>query len=307
MKVLLTGGTGYIGSSLRRYVKEEGHDVRLLVRSGSESKIDSPDSYEITRGDIFNTNACLRACEGCDAVIHLVGIIREYRSSGVTFDQHHRAATSNIVDAAARTGVRRFVHMSALGTRANAVSTYHKTKFAAEELVRSSALQWTIFRPSWILGAGDHATRQIVDLVKRPFVPLINGGKMLLQPAALEDVCTILTRALRKPETQGKIYEVGGPDRLTFKQIVERIAAELRVQIRTVAVPAWALRPIVALLDRVPSFPLTRDQLLMLSEDNVCEIDPYVKAFQIEPKSFQQILPTIIRGAANPTKSPALL
>jgi NADH dehydrogenase len=307
MKVLLTGGTGYVGSALRRYVRDEGHDVRLLVRSGSERKLDARDAYEVTSGDIFNTNACLRACDGCDAVIHLVGIIREYPSRGITFDQHHRVATANILDAARRTGVQRFIHLSALGTRANAASMYHKTKFAAEELVRGSSLRWTIFRPSWIMGEGDHGTRQIADLIRRRVVPLINGGRMLLQPVALHDACTVMAKALHMPETQGKVYDVGGPDRVTFKALVEAIAAEVGLAFRTVAVPAAMLRPVVTLLERVPSFPLTRDQLRMLCEDNVCEIDPYVKTFRIEPKSLKEILPTLFKRPARPGRQPVLL
>jgi NADH dehydrogenase len=307
MKVLITGGTGYVGSTLRRYVRDEGHEVRLLVRSGSENKIDSPALYEVTRGDIFNTNACLKACDGCDAVIHLVGIIREYPSRGITFDQCHRVATLNIVEAARRTGVERFIHMSALGTRPNAVSTYHKTKFAAEELVRSSPLRWTVFRPAWILGAGDHGTRQIRDLLRKPIVPLINGGKMLLQPVALDDVCTVMSKALRMPETQGKTYEVGGPNRLTFKDLLQRIAGELGIRRRTLSVPASLVKPVISILEGLPSFPLTRDQLLMLSEDNVCEIDAYVKAFRIEPKPFNEILPTLLREPAPARESHALV
>ena len=307
MKVLLTGGTGYVGSALREYVRNQGHEVRLLVRAGSEGKIDSPNSYEIIRGDVFNTNACLKACDGCDAVIHLIGIIREFASKGITFDQHHIAATSNIVDAARRTEVPRFIHMSALGARREARSNYHKTKFESEQLVRGSTLRWTIFQPSWIFGSGDHGTRQVVDLIHKPVVPLINGGKMLIQPIALQDVCTVMTKALGMPETQQETYELGGPDKVAFRELVEKVAAQFGVQVRTISVPTWVVRAAVAAFARFPSFPLTTDQLRMLLEDNVCEIDHYVRTFQIEPKSFGEILPTLLGEPARPKKLPVLL
>jgi NADH dehydrogenase len=307
MKVLLTGGTGFVGSRLREYIRNEGHEVRLLVRSGSEDKVDSSDSYEIVIGDIFNTNACLRACDGCDAVIHLIGIIREYPSRGVTFDQYHRVATLHIVDAARRVGVGRYIHMSALGSREDARSTYHRTKFAAEQLVRQSPLRWTIFRPSWVFGPGDHAVREIIDLIRKPIVPLINGAEMLVQPIAIDDVCSSMARSLLMPETQGQTYELGGPERLALRAIIEKIAAQLGVGIRTISVPARLIRPVVAGLERFPSFPLTSDLLTMMCEDNVCELDRYVKTFRIEPKPFGQILPTVLGGPAAPKNAPVLL
>jgi NADH dehydrogenase len=284
MKVLVTGGTGYVGSGLRTYIKSQGHDVRLLVRPGSEGTSD-----------------------GCDAVVHLIGIIREQPSKGITFDQYHRAATANIVDAAQRCGAQRYIHMSALGVHEHASSSYHKTKYAAEQLVQQSSLRWTIFRPSWIFGPGNQGTQEIVDLVHKPIVPLINGGKMLIQPIALEDVCALMSEALLMPETQHKVYELGGPDRLSLKEIIEKVAAQLGAHIRTVDVPSWSIKPVVAALERFPSFPLTIDQMRMLSVDNVCELDSYVKTFQIEPKPFAQILPTLLDGSASPRKPSILL
>ena len=295
MKVLLTGGTGYVGSRLRDYIKKEGHEVRLLVRRGSEHKIPSTGTFEIERGDIFDTNACLRACEGCDAVVHLIGIIREYPSRGIVFDEAHRVATANIVDAAGRMGVERFVHMSALGASEDAASLYHRTKFAGEQEVQRSSLRWTIFRPAWVFSPGDQLTQTFVDLIHRPVTPLINGGTALMQPIALEDVCTCMARSLAMPETQSQIFELGGPDRIAFREIVQKLATNLGEKLRTMVVPAWAVRPVVMSFQRFASFPLTLDQLRMLLEDNVCEIDRFVKAFQLEPKSFVKALPTLVK------------
>jgi NADH dehydrogenase len=197
--------------------------------------------------------------------------------------------------------------MSALGVQDNAKANYHRTKFAAEQLVEKSKLRWTIFRPSLILGAGDHFTREIVDLLHKPVIPLIGGGKNLFQPIAIDDVCTVMSASLAMPETQGQIYELGGPDRVSCEELIRAIADKLGVRARTVSVPSWIVKPMVAVLDRFSSFPLTRDQLTMLGEDNVCEIDHFVKTFQIEPKSFQQILPNMVGGAGPPKKQPTLL
>ena len=294
MKVLITGGTGYIGRRLSEHIRDRGHHVRLLVRTGSEGKLDSPERYEIITGDAFNTNACLRATEGCDAVVHLIGIIREFPARGITFDQVHRVTARNVVDAARRNRVERFVHMSALGVREDAPSMYLRTKYAAEELVKASPLHWTIFRPAFVMGYGNHATRELAEIVRKPIVPMIDGGRNLLQPVALDDLCTVMSQSLEMPETQGNIYEVAGPDRISFGDLMRYIAQALGVHMRTVNVPSWVIKPLARLFEHYPWFPVTVDQLDMLRMDNVCEIDRYVKTFRIEPQTFEQIRPTLL-------------
>ncbi len=294
MRVLVTGATGYVGTRLREFLRNDGHDVRVLVRRESADAFRAnvpPDAYDVVFGDIFETNTCLHACDGCDTVVHLVGIIREFPSRGITFDELHRVATANIVDAARRTGVGRFVHMSALGAREDAVSVYHRTKRAAERIVEGSGLRWTIFRPSMIFAPGDEMSRTIKDVLRKPIVPLVDGGRALVQPIALDDVCRCMTRSLRMPETQGKIFELGGPDRLSYRELFEQAATTMGRKVRTVTVPAGMIRPAVALLQRFKSFPLTIDQLTMLLEDNVCEIDPFVKTFNVQPASFREAIP----------------
>jgi uncharacterized protein YbjT (DUF2867 family) len=296
MKVLMTGATGFVGTRLREVIRKDGHQVRLLVRKESAAEVEKKlpsGAYEVVHGDVFETNTCLHACEGCDAVVHLVGIIREFPAKGITFDEVHRVATANVVDAARRSGAVRFVHMSALGAREDAPSEYHRSKRAGERVVESSGLRWTIFRPSWIFGPGDELSAQIKDIARKPVIPLIGGGRSLVQPVALDDVCECMAKALRMPETQGKIYELGGPDRLSYREIFEAAASRAGGKPATMSVSAGLIRPIVELLQRFQSFPLTVDQLKMLAEDNVCEIDPYVKTFGVTPASFRQAIPAM--------------
>jgi NADH dehydrogenase len=237
----------------------------------------------------------LKACDGIDAVVHLVGIIREYPDLGITFDNLHTSATFFMVDAARRSGVRRFIHMSALGSRENAASAYHRTKYEAEEFVRGAPLQWTIFRPSVIFDRGSEFIGMLVDLVKNKVIPMIGGGKGRLQPVALSNVCRCMAGALAMPETIGQTYELGGPEQLTFRQMIEAVSSALDSPIKTIDVPLWMVRPVVRLLQRLPDFPLTMDQLTMLQEDNICDTAHYARVFNIEPQSFLKALPGLVR------------
>jgi NADH dehydrogenase len=295
MNVLVTGGTGYVGSAMKALLNDQGHKVRLLVREGATRRRAWDDEIEVISGDILDTNTCLRACDGMDAVVHLVGIIREYPSRGITFKNLHTSATLFIIDAAKRSGVRRFIHMSALGSGADAASTYHRTKFEAEQLVRDASLHWTIFRPSVIFSGGSEFIATLVDLVRKRVVPLIGGGKGRLQPVALSDVCTCMTGALTMPETVGQTYELGGPEQLTFRQMVEAVSSAMGTPIKTVDVPLWTVKPVVRLLERFPNFPLTMDQLAMLQEDNICDVSPYTRTFNITPQPFLEALPGLVR------------
>jgi uncharacterized protein YbjT (DUF2867 family) len=295
MKVLLTGGTGYVGRALRRELAERGHEVRLLVRGGG-GRDRGPGSFEVVYGDVLDPNACLRACEGCDAVVHLVGIIREFPRSGITFEEMHTTATRTIVRSAERKGVARFIHMSALGSHENAASAYHQTKYSAEQVVCGSSLAWTIFRPSVIFDRGDEFTGMLVEMVRRGVVPLIGGGMSKLQPVSRADVVRCMAASLTMPETRGRIFELGGADQLAFKEIQTMIAAHLGLKPRMMPVPAALMKPVVRLMERFPRFPLTSDQLTMLLEDNVCDTREAELMFGFTPASFAAELPLLLAG-----------
>jgi NADH dehydrogenase len=211
---------------------------------------------------------------GCDAVIHLVGIISE--AGSLTFENVHTRLTETMVRAAKQAGVRRFVHMSALGTRANAVARYHQTKWAAEEIVRASELDWTIFRPSIIYGPDDGFVNLFARMARiSPVVPLVGGGHSKFQPISVENVARCFVAALMEPQAIGRTFDLCGDEVLTLRQIVDAVLAATERRRWKLPQPfgvanfqAAAAEILFAkLLGRPP--PLNRDQLLMLREDNV--------------------------------------
>jgi len=181
MRVLITGATGFVGRAVCEAVVREGHSVRGMARGSRSQALETPDAgMDWFRGSVLSPDDLRRALQGCDAVIHLVGIIGEIGDQ--TFERVHQEGTLRVVEAALSSGVRRMIHMSALGTRPAAVSRYHQTKWAAEEAVRGSGLDWTVFRPSVIYGPGDGFVNLFARMSRwSPVLPVIGRGTALLQ------------------------------------------------------------------------------------------------------------------------------
>ncbi len=296
-RIFVTGGTGFVGKAVVRALQAHGFLVRCLVRPGSEPDLRGFEAIERVPGDVLIPEGLADSIQGCAAVIHLVGIIREHPGRSVTFERLHMVATTNMVDATKAAGVHRYLQMSALGTRPNARSRYHQTKWAAEEAVRQSGFHWTIFRPSVIYGPEDGFVTLLARLVRwLPLVPVIGHGKYQLQPVPVEQVAEAFARALARQETVGQTYEVGGPRAYPFTEILDLVGAALgKPKVRKVYQPIGVMRPLVACCQHLPFFPLTADQLLMLEEDNVCDATPFFKAFDLEPIEFPDALRRIFQ------------
>jgi uncharacterized protein YbjT (DUF2867 family) len=284
MKIFLSGGTGFVGVHLRKALLDRGDEIRLLVHKKGGS---FEQGVEALEGDITIPGTFSHALSGCDAAINLVGIIREFPARGATFTKLHVEATKNILHAARGAGVRRYIHMSALGSRPGATSAYHRSKYSAEELVRASGLDWTIFRPSIIFGPGDEFVNRLAGFIRRlPAVPVIGDGMYRLQPIAVSDVARCFAMALEMPETCGKTYELCGPDRFTYNEILDTIGLVLgRPMVRKVPNPLAIMKVVVPILQGFSFFPITMDQIQMLLEENICD-SKWRETFRFEPQRF---------------------
>lgn len=284
-RIFVTGATGFVGRAVIPALQAHGYAVRCLVRRGSETALRGLEAIERVEGDVLSPPTLERGMTGCDTVIHLVGIIREQPGRLSTFERIHTQGTVNVLEAAGAAGVRRYLHMSALGSRAGARARYHQTKWAAEEAVRASPITWTIFRPSIIYGRGDEFVNLLAGMVGRlPVVPVIGSGQQRLQPVPVEHVAEAFARAVDLPATGKHAYEVGGPEAVTMVRLLDLIGQALdRPHVRKLHVPLGLVRPLTRVLHRLPGFPLTPDQLLMLEEDNVCDPQPLHATFGLTP------------------------
>ncbi len=245
--------------------------------------------------DFLDERSLTAALENLDAVIHLIGIISEQGNQ--TFDRVHCATSQAVVTAAQSAGVQRFLHMSALGTRPGARSRYHQTKWRAEECVRREAPAWTIFRPSLIYGPADAFTNLFARLSAwSPFLPLMGSGRNLVQPISVVQVARAFVGALDQPASMGRTYDLCGPERMEFRAMLRDLLGALQRRRLLIALPmpvaraqAWVLEGLFRGLLRRPA-PLTRDQLLMLEEDNVGDGAPADRSFGLVHEPFAEAM-----------------
>lgn len=285
MKVAVTGGTGFVGKAIVDELLRAGYKVRILSRRIPDK---SPEGTVHIPGSVVTGEGLETFVDNVDAVVHLVGIIREAGEN--TFKAVHHDGTVNILLAASRAGVKRYVHMSALGTRENAVSNYHKTKFAGEEAVRASGLPWTIFRPSTIFGPGDSFINMLAQMMRRsPVIPVMGGGKGLMQPVYVEDVATAFRTALQSETHIGKTYELGGADTLSLMQIMKKVAQQIDKKPFFISIPAPMVAPFLKLAQALGiQLPITTEQLIMLGENNIRTGGDPVEALGIEWTGFEE-------------------
>jgi uncharacterized protein YbjT (DUF2867 family) len=293
-RIFVTGGSGFVGSAVIGDFLSRDFDVIALVNHR-----DPPFKDQITaiRGDLFDSAVLDRGLAGCDAVIHLVGIIMERSSKGVTFERIHVGGTQAMVDAAKRAGIKRYIQMSALGTRPDAASKYHQTKYQAERYVMESSLDWTIFRPSMIHGpAGEFmkmeamwARKQSAPFLFMPYFGaglLGRGGAGKLQPVYVKDVARAFADAQQNEKTIGQVYSLAGAEQLIWPELHRQIAQAVVGKRRWVMpLPAWYAKMITYVTPK-SWLPFNRDQVIMSQEDNTADMGKFAADFGWTPGEF---------------------
>lgn len=287
MKVFLTGATGFVGRHMLRRLLDEGHAVRALVRDPQRARELEQTGVELVEGDVVSGAGLEPSLQGCDGVIHLVGIIAE--KGGNTFERVHHLGTKNVVEAARREGVRRFIQMSAIGVRADGVAAYQTSKWRGEEEVRRSGIPYCILRPSLIFGPGDGFVSQMIETMRTAplFRPVPGNGSPKFRPIFIGDVVACFARALTAEAATNQTIELGGADELTLDQVLAEIARCAGVRKPAVHIPmplmfcgAFLLQSIL----RNP--PVTVDQLRMLREGSSCDIEPMIRILGVKPRGF---------------------
>lgn len=281
MRVAIIGGTGFVGSYIVDALLEQEHDVSMLVRPGSEHKVRHSNSVQIVSGSIDSTESINDVIAGCEAVIYCVGILREFPKKGITYEATQFDGVASTIDAALKNGVQRFILMSANGVKYPG-TRYQETKKLGEDRLLASDLDATILRPSVIFGDPrgqmEFATQLFQDMVEKP-IPAVGffsglnpaSGAVLMSPVHVVDVAQAFANSLSDNTTIGQTYSLGGPDILSWTEMIRRIAATTGRKKWIIPFPISLMKFAATLFDWLPFFPVTRDQLTMLAEGNTAD------------------------------------
>jgi uncharacterized protein YbjT (DUF2867 family) len=283
--VAVVGATGLVGRHVVDRLVEEGHRVVAISRNGTR-RPDWPAGVETRAADAERGRALDAALQGADAVVHLVAIPRE--TGGRRFQRSNVDAARNVVAAAQRAGIRRFVHLSAMGVTDDRRLAYLSSKWRGEEIVRRSDLDWVVLRPSLLFGSGDGFFRLVRTTLKwwSPGVVAIPGrGDTLFQPLAVDDLARGVAQAVTDPRHVHQIHELGGPHHVTYREIVDAVMAATGLRRLKLPVPIPMISALTAVTDRVlPVFPVSHDQIASLQRPNATDLDAFQRAFGFPPR-----------------------
>ncbi len=296
--IFIAGGTGFVGGHLLESLKGQDVPVRCLVRDEKKGEWVRSLGFEAVQGDITDADSLQDLLEGAETVVHLVGVLKEEGSA--TFDAVHVKGTQNLINESIANGVKKFFYQSALGADPGSPFKYLKTKGRAEEFVTSSNIPYTIFRPSLILGKGDGFTERTKQLISAgPVVPVPGKGLAKFQPLYIKDWTKCFSSALKKEDAGNRVYELGGPEQLTYIEILDQIMNALNVRKTIVHLPMGITKLMLPFMGIARSFvsvlgreipDVTEELLSLLDEDNICDIDSIQKSFGFTPMRLSEAL-----------------
>ncbi len=271
--VTIFGGSGFLGRHLVKRLAGKGVRVRVAVRDPEAAAFLQPmgDVGQIAavRVNIRDATSTRRAVLGADAVVNAVGIL--YQFGAQRFEAIHHQGACNVAEAARAEGVRRFIHVSAIGADAESTSIYARTKGLGEQAVAAIDSATTIVRPSVVFGPEDDFFNRFGAMARlSPVLPLPGGGHTRFQPVYVGDVAEAIVSILQDGATSGLSYDLGGPRVHSFKELMELVLEVTGRKRLLVPVPLAILKLQATFLQLLPVPPLTRDQVELLKYDNVC-------------------------------------
>jgi NADH dehydrogenase len=259
--ILVAGGTGFLGRAIVSALRRDGHQVRVLSRHAGRNPWVQDRGVSMVEGDVREAATLADAMTGCGTVVMAVqfpGHPVEVPKKGLTYDEFDRKGTENLVAAAKKAGVTRLVYMSGVGAGQGKTEEWFVAKDRAEAAVVNSGIEYTIVRPSWVYGPRDRSLNQFARLARLlPFVPMPGPGTAKVAPVHVDDVATAVALAIATPAAANQVIEIGGPQLLSFKQIVRVLLQVMGRRRLVLPAPAPLVKLGAALLYRLPGRPLS--------------------------------------------------
>ncbi len=268
--ILVSGGTGFVGSAIVRELLRRGERVAVLGRDGDKARKMFGDGVEAREGDVRRPEQLATAMTGIDVVVNAVQFPNspiENRRKGWTFEDVDLKGTRNQVDAAKAAGVRRFVYLSGVGAAKDSDKHWFRYKWEAEKYLQDAGIEWVIVRPTWVYGPGDVSLNRFLGFARLlPFIPMFGSGKQLMQPVFIDDVGRIAADAALRPEAANHVFELGGPDVMSMNDVVKTALDVLGKRRSLLHQPVRLGKTIGALASVLPSTPLTPDAIDFITE-----------------------------------------
>jgi NADH dehydrogenase len=298
--ILVTGGTGFVGAGIVRELVRRGRPVAVLTRDPAKRTSRFPGlDVEFRAGDVTQPDTLAQAMSGIVAVVGCQQFPNspiENPGRGNTFDLVDAQGTENLVAAAKAAGVARYVYLSGAGADLNAERHWFRAKARAETAVRESGITWTILRPSWIYGPEDKALNRFLGMSRLlPFVPLIgDAGNQRLQPVFIDDVARATAESLSNPAAANHVFELGGPEVLTMKEIVgAALEASGRKRVLLPG-PKPFMKLSASFLQFLPGKPLSPDAVDFITADALADPAAIEAALGLKMTPLRQALATYL-------------
>ena len=290
--VVVTGASGFVGSHVVPELISGGHRVLALVRSGDAGRTvldrlpaSARDSVDLRTGDVNDATGLGPALAGADAIVHLVALARDL-DGGKSLTRVNVEGTANVIGAARAAGIRRLVHLGALGVVDDPQLHYASSKARAEALVAASALDWTILKPSLMWGERDGFFNIVAGLVRISpgIVPVPGDGQSRFQPISVRDVAVAVRLSVERPGTIGQRFELGGPRYWTYREITQEVLRGMGRRRKVIPMPVPLIALVAGISERLHiPFPVATDQLRQLKLDNIGPLGSFEAAFGIAP------------------------
>lgn len=285
--VVVTGAAGFLGRRVVREIAAMGRPVRAIVRRPEQRAIVDLANVHVFEADVTDSNALAAAMSGASQVVHCAAILRERGSA--TYEAVNVQGTQKVFQAAVDAGIQRGVLVSVVGADQTSSARYFNSRGKSEAAALTSGINLSIARLSALFGEGDEFANALAALVKLgPLVPVIGSGKTRFQPLSADDAAYAIARLAHSPGHDGEILELGGPDVMDYRQILDLIAATMGRRTIKVGLPLLIMRPVVRIMELLtPNPPATSEQLKMLDTDNVPAGPSFTDLFDRPPRPMR--------------------